>query len=230
MKFKLLMIPAALIFQVAGAQNEPIALASPQKTLAEISVSPSNSVTPTTSVTLTNSVDAVPAVDAMPAVYTPNGVNIMEYKSVYEAATLEEEVQLATERFNLSQSQQEIWTEAAYDRRLSEKLAYPKLESKTTDYSYSKDAVYRGLRTSHNTFYETIIGYLSPGQKQAIEADRAILHEKQRRLAKIPPPPPPTVTVAPVDSTALKEQILKEAEKIKAEEKKSKKKKKQLKA
>lgn len=211
MRFKFLIIPAVIMFQVAGAQNEPIAATVPQKTLAEISVTPSNTIVLT---------DPTPS-----PVLTSSGENIMDYKSVYDASTLEEEVKMAAERFNLTKSQQDVWTEAAFDRRLTEKQAYEKLDSKTTDYSYSKDAVYRGLRTSQNTFYEIIIGYLSPAQKQALEADRAILHEKQRRLAKIPPPAP-TVTVVPVDSTAIKEQILKEAEKIKAAEKKSKKKKK----
>ena len=148
----------------------------------------------------------------------------MDYKSVYEAATLEEEVQLATKRFDLTKSQQDVWSVAAFDRRLIEKQVYEKIDSK--DPNYSKDASYRGLRTAQNTFYETITGYLKPAQKQALEVDRAIMHEKQSRLAKIPPPPAPTVTVAPVDSTLIKEQILKDAERIKAEQKKSKKKKK----
>lgn len=145
----------------------------------------------------------------------------MDYKSVYEAGTAEEEAQMAAERFNLSKSQQEVWLTSAIDRRQSEKQAYEKLNSK--DMNYSKDAVYMGLRISQNTFYETVIGYLNPAQKQALELDRTIRNEKQRRLAKLPPPPPPapTVTVVPVDSVAIKEQ-----EKIKAAEKKPKKKKK----
>jgi hypothetical protein len=145
----------------------------------------------------------------------------MDYKSVYEAATIEEEVKMAAERFNLTPSQQDVWLSAAVDRREAERQAREKLDSKAAN--YEKDPVYRGLRSSQNTFYETIIGYLTPAQKQAMETDRAILQEKQKRLAKLPPPPPstPTVTIAPVDSTAIKE-----AEKSKGTGKKSKKKRK----
>jgi hypothetical protein len=205
-------LPATLIIQLAGAQNGPSALTVSQGTLASITVTPSSPVSLT---------DA----PSLPLAPEGDNVNIMDYKSVYEAATLEEEVQSAAERFKLTKSQQDVWTEAAFDRRQAEKIARERLDSKTTD--YSKDAVYRGLRTAQNSFYEIITGYLSPAQKQAMEDDRTILHEKQRRLAKIAPPVvAPTVTVAPVDSTAIKEQILKEAEKIKAAEKKSKKKRK----
>jgi hypothetical protein len=144
----------------------------------------------------------------------------MDYKSVYETATLEEEVEMATGRFHLTPSQQDVWKVAATERRITEKQVYEKLESKDTD--YSRDAMYKALRTSHNTFYEAIIGYLNPNQKQAIEFDRTVIAEKQKRLAKLPPPPPPapTVTVAPVDSAALKE-----SEKVKAGKKTKKKKK-----
>jgi hypothetical protein len=205
-------LPATLIIQLAGAQNGPSALTVSQGTLASITVTPSAPASLT---------DA----PSLPLAPEGDNVNIMDYKSVYEAATLEEEVQSAAERFKLTKSQQDVWTEAAFDRRQAEKIARERLDSKTTD--YSKDAVYRGLRTAQNSFYEIITGYLSPAQKQAMEDDRTILHEKQRRLAKIAPPVvAPTVTVAPVDSTAIKEQILKEAEKIKAAEKKSKKKRK----
>jgi hypothetical protein len=205
-------LPATLIIQLAGAQNGPSALTVSQGTLASITVTPSSPASLT---------DA----PSLPLAPEGDNVNIMDYKSVYEAATLEEEVQSAAERFKLTKSQQDVWTEAAFDRRQAEKIARERLDSKTTD--YSKDAVYRGLRTAQNSFYEIITGYLSPAQKQAMEDDRTILHEKQRRLAKIAPPVvAPTVTVAPVDSTAIKEQILKEAEKIKAAEKKSKKKRK----
>ena len=114
-----------------------------------------------------------------------------------------------------------MWLTAAIDRRQSEKQAYEKLNSK--DIGYGKDAVYMGLRISQNSFYETITGYLNPDQKQALELDRAIRNEKQRRLAKLPRPVAPTVTVTPIDSTKIKE---KEAEKIKPADKKSKKKKK----
>jgi hypothetical protein len=207
MRIKFFIIPAALIFQVAGAQNGPAPLTVSQGTLASITV------TPSTPVTLND-----------PATSTEEGDTYINYKSVYEAATLEEEVQMAAERFNLTKSQQDVWMTAAVDRRKTEKEVYEKLSSKDVD--YSKDAVYRGLRMSHNTFHEIVVGHLNPAQKQALEEDRAILHEKQRRLAKLSPPPAPTVTVAPVDSAAIKEQILKEAEKIKAAEKKSKAKKK----
>jgi hypothetical protein len=209
MNLKFFMIPAALIFQVAGAQNSPSALTASEGTLAAITVTPSAPVTLT---------DPTPSSDL-----SLEGEKIMDYKSVYEASTLEEEVQMAAKRFNLTKSQQDVWSVAAFDRRLVEKQVYEKLDSK--DINYSKDASYRGLRTAQNTFYETIIGYLNPSQKQAVAFDSEIIHEKQSRLAKIPSPPPPTVTVAPVDSTLIKEQILKDAEKIKAEQKKAKKKK-----
>jgi hypothetical protein len=201
-------IPAALMFQVAGAQNGTSQLAASQGNLAAVTV------TASTPVTLT---DATPSTNSGETSY-------LDYKSVYEAATLEEEVQMATERFNLTKSQQDVWMLAAVDRRKTEKDVYEKLNLK--DPAISKDGLYRSLRTAHNTFSEQITGYLNPAQKQSLDWDRAILHEKQQRLAKLAPPPVPTVTVAPVDSTVIKEQILKEAEKIKAAEKKSKKKKK----
>lgn len=206
MRYKFFIIPAALIFQVAGAQIEPVPLTVSQGTFAAVTVTPSISDTLTDPISSTESTD-----------------NYLNYKSVYETATLEEEVQMAGERFSLTKSQQDVWMAAAVDRRKTEKQAYERLSSKDMD--YSKDAVYRGLRISHNTFHEIIVGHLNPAQKQALELDRAILNEKQRRVAKIPPPAP-TVTVVPVDSTLIKEQILIEAEKIKAEQKKSKKKKK----
>lgn len=129
----------------------------------------------------------------------------LDYKSVYEAGTLEEEVKMAAERFKLSASQQEIWLTAAKDRRNDEQQAKVKLESNMS--SYEKEPIYRGLRTAQNTFYNTIIGFLSPVQKQAMETDRLILQEKQQRIAKLPPPPPPapTVTVMPVDSVVTPE-------------------------
>lgn len=199
--------PAALIFQLAGAQNNgQVPLTISQGSFAAITV------TASTEGALTDPIS------------TPgSGDEYLDYKSVYEAATLEEEVQMAGERFNLTKSQQDVWMTAAVDRRAAEKQAYEKLNSSATD--YNKDAVYKGLRYAHITFSEKIIGYLDPAQKHAIEVDRAILHEKQLRVAKLAPPPPPPVA-APVDSTLIKEQILKEAEKIKAAEKKSKKKKK----
>jgi hypothetical protein len=138
---------------------------------------------------------------------------------VYDAPTVEEEVKMAAERFSLTPAQQDAWLAAAVERRETEKPAREKLDSKSS--SYEKEGAYRGLRSSQNMFYETIIGYLSPAQKQAFETDRLILNEKQKKLAKLPPPPPPapTVTVAPVDSAAIKKEE-------KAKGKKSKKKKK----
>ncbi len=210
MRSILFIIPAALMFQVANAQNGPAPLTVTQGSFATITVTPATSPTPLT--------DPTPSTK-------PGEINYLDYKSVYEAATLEEEVLMATERFSLTLSQQDVWMTAAVDRRAAEKQAYEKLNSTATD--YSKDAVYKGLRYAHNTFSEKIIGYLTPNQKYALDLDRAILHERQLRVAKLaPPPPPPTVTVSPVDSTLIKDQILKEAEKIKAEQKRSKKKKK----
>jgi hypothetical protein len=207
MRYRFFIIPAALIFQVAGAQNSIASFPASQGTATTTPATSSATVTP---------VSSTPS-SISESTQTP----IMDYKSVYEAATLEEEVQMATERFHLTQAQQEIWQSAATDRRIIEKQVYAKLDSKDTD--YSKDAVYRALRTSHNNFYEAIVGYLNPNQKQALEFDRAVIQEKHKRLAKLPPPPPPapTVTVAPVDSAAIKQ-----SEKAKATGKKSKKKRK----
>jgi hypothetical protein len=145
----------------------------------------------------------------------------MDYKSVYDTPTVEEEVKMAAERFNLTPSQQEVWLTAATERRETEVPARGKIDSKAAN--YEKESAYRGLRSAQNTFYETITGYLSPAQKQALETDRMIVQEKQKRLAKLAPPPPPpasTVTVPPVDSIAIKQ-----AEKEKKTSKKSKKKK-----
>ncbi len=207
MRFTFLIIPSVLIFQAASAQNESAMPATQQATV----VAPSS---PASSTPVTSS----PAAD-VPGATTSTLTRIVDYKSVFEAATVEEEVQMATERFTLSPSQQDLWLVAATDRRLAEKQAYGKLESKSQD--YQKSAVYGGLRAAHNTFHETIVGHLSPSQKQSLENDRLIMEEKRQRLAKIPPPPPtPTVAVATVDSAAIKE-----ADK-KAAGKKSKKKKK----
>lgn len=195
-------ITTVLILHVACAQNGTVPLTVSQGTYVTVSPATSTPLKPT---------DPTPS--------SSSGENIMDYKSVYEAATLEEEVQMAAERFHLTKSQQDVWMTAATDRRQIEKQAYEKLNSKSTE--YDKDPVYLGLRISHNTFYETIIGYLNPAQKQAIELDRAIRNEKQKRLAKLPPPAAPTITVAPVDSAAIKE-----PEKIKGADKKSKEKKK----
>jgi hypothetical protein len=142
----------------------------------------------------------------------------VDYKSVYDSPTVEEEVKMAADRFNLTKSQQDVWLSAASDRRLVENQVRGKLESNAP--LYEKDPAYRGLRSAQNTFYETIIGYLSPAQKQSLETDRAILQEKQKRLAKLPPAAPtPTVTVAPVDSATIKP-----VEKSKSKSKKTKKK------
>ncbi|MGZ3882719.1 MAG: hypothetical protein ACXVPQ_07730 [Bacteroidia bacterium] len=205
MRFKFLIIPSVLIVQAAVAQTHSSYLATGEGT-------------PTTTVEA-----AAPVADQAHTLTSsvPGETAIMDYKSVYESATTEEEVKMATDRFNLTKSQQEIWLTAAADRREAEKKAREQLESK--DPNYSRDAVYKGLKSSQNTFYETIIGYLSPTQKQALETDREILEEKRKRVAKLPPPPPPapTVTVAPVDSTAIKA-----AEKAKIQNKKTRKKKK----
>jgi hypothetical protein len=146
-------------------------------------------------------------------------ITYLDYKSVYEAASLEEEVKMAAERFKLSQDQQEMWTQAAEDRRKVEQQAKEKLSTATN--SYEKDPIYRGLRTAQNDFYTTIVGYLTPVQKQYFETDRLILQEKQQRLAKLPPPPPPapTVTAVPIDSVLTKEPQ-KEPAKAKAKKRK----------
>lgn len=144
----------------------------------------------------------------------------MDYKNVYEAETLEEEVQLATERFNLNTTQQEVWATAAVNRRLVEKQTRAKLESKDTD--YSRHDAYKGLKMAHSEFCETITGYFNPTQKQAMEKDRIILEEKRKMIVKLPPPViAPTITVAPIDSAAIYE-----SEKIKKAKQRSKKKKK----
>jgi hypothetical protein len=198
MQFRILIIFPVLILQVAAAQNGPASL--PQGNATAVSVA-SSTVMPTD-----------PA--SSPA---STQVAIVDYKSVYDAPTKEEEVKMAAERFNLTPSQQDVWLTAATDRREVEKQAREKIDSKAPN--YEKEGAYKGLKSAQNTFYETIIGYLSPAQKQAFETDRLILQEKQKRLAKLAPPPPPapSVTVAPVDSTAIKQ-----AEKSKVTGKKSK--------
>lgn len=215
MRFKFLIIPSVFIFQVAGAQTN-----SSSVTLTQASTTTPASAASSTPVVPSEPV-AAPAAAASPVSTEPAPVAIIDYKSVYDAPTVEEEVKMAAERFNLTPSQQEIWLTAATDRRTSEKLVQEKLDSK--DANYTKEGLYRGLRSSQTTFHETIIGHLTPKQKDALETDRLILQEKQKRLAKLPPPPPPapTVTVAPVDSSAIKD-----TKKDKAAGKKSKKKKK----
>jgi len=209
MRHKFLIIPAALMFQVAGAQNSTPLLTPTEVTVtAAVSGNSSTPVTPDVS---------TPAAGLPPSTQ----MSILDYKSVYEAATVEEEVKMATERFELTPSQQDVWLSAATDRREGEKQARDKFESKAS--SYEKEGAYRGLRSSQNTFHETIIGYLAPAQKHAYETDRLILQERQKKMAKLPPPAP-TVTVAPVDSSAIKE-----AEKNKDTGKKAKKKKKTVK-
>jgi 1,2-phenylacetyl-CoA epoxidase PaaB subunit len=196
------------MFQLAGAQNNSASLTTSQG-LVPIPVSAASSTPDTPPVSTTTATEPV-----------STQIAIIDYKSVYETATIEEEVKMATERFNLTPSQQDMWLVAATDRRATEKQAQEKLDSKAAN--YEKDGIYRGLRSAQNTFYETIIGYLSPVQKQALETDRLIMEEKRKKLAKLPPPTPaPTVTVAPVDSAAIKE-----TEKSKVKSKKSKKKKK----
>lgn len=210
MRFKLLVIPAALTLQVGTAQNGSASVTSSQEPVTMPAPAPSPTV-------FASPTAPVPSADSPASGQTA----IVDYKSVYEAATVEEEVRMATERFGLTTSQQDIWLSAATDRRETEKQARDKLDAKAAN--YEKDGIYRGLRASQNTFHETITGYLTPAQKQALETDRLILEEKRKKLAKLPPPPPPapTVTVAPVDSAAIKE-----AEKPKETGKKSKKKKK----
>jgi hypothetical protein len=212
MRLHLLLIPSAFIFNFAVAQNGSASLSTAQATVtAPVSPASSTPVVPATPET--------PAPVSIPAAEEERTA-IIDYKSVYEATTVEEEVKLAAERFGLSASQQDMWLQAATDRRLTEKQVREKLDSKA---DFDRDGVYRGLRASQNTFHETIMGYLNPTQKQSFETDRLILQEKQKRLAKMPPPPPPapTVTVPAVDSAAIKA-----SEEPKAKGKKSKKKKK----
>jgi hypothetical protein len=216
MQFKFLIIPSVLIMQVATAQNE---LATPATRQATVTtpVSPASTtlVSPASSTPVTTSASA-----DTPAASTTTLTRIVDYKSMFEAATVEEEVKMATERLTLSPDQQDMWLRAATDRRRAEKQAYDKLDSKSQD--YQKSAVYGGLRSAQNTFHETIIGHLSPSQKGSLERDRLIQQEKQQILAATPPPPPtPTVAPVQVDSAAIKE-----ADKSKTTGKKAKKKKK----
>ena len=209
MQFKFLLIPAAFMLQVASAQN------------GSVSVTPSQAPVPAPATEASPSAAAMPdQADAMASTEAPRTA-ILDYKSVYEAATIEDEVKMAAERFSLTPSQQEVWLTAAADRRAAEKKTQEMLASKAVN--IDREGAYRGLRNAHNNFHQAIVGYLSPAQKQAFERDRLILQEKQQRLAKLPPPPPPapTVTAAPVDSAAIKE-----PEKNKSKSKKSRKKKK----
>lgn len=206
MKFKFLIIPSLFVVQCALAQN-----GTPTVSPSQGTATTTPAVSSPTTVTLIDQSSSQGTV-----AYTEG--TIMDYKSVYEAATLEEEVKMATERFSLTKTQQDLWSTIAVDRRGVEKRTKELLESK--DPNLSKDNVYKGLRNAQNTFYEKITGHLSPTQKSAMETDRTIMEEKRKRIAKLPPPTP-TVTVMPVDSAAIKAE-----EKAKAPAKKSKKKKK----
>jgi hypothetical protein len=208
MQFKFLIIPTLLAFQVATAQNGTVTTVPSQGTSTTLASAFSTTFAPA---------ETSPA----PASPASGQTSYLDYKSIYETSTVEDEVKMAAERFKLTPSQQDMWLVAATDRRVVETQARTKLEGKVDN--YEKDGIYRGLKSAQNTFYETITGYLTPTQKQEMETDRLILAEKQRRIAKLPPPPPPapTVTVAPVDSTAIKA-----AENEKKTTKKSKKKKK----
>jgi hypothetical protein len=211
MRINFLIVPAILMFKVAGAQNGSASITPAGTVSIPVSAASSTPVSP----------PVAPAVSS-PEPASPAGTetSYLDYKSVYETATVEEEVVMASERFGLTTSQQDMWLKAAGDRRQSEKQFRDKIESKT---DFDKSGAYMGLRSSLNTFHETIIAYLTPAQKQALETDRLILQEKQQRVAKLPPPPPPapTVTAAPVDSAAIKE-----TEKNKVKGKKARKKKK----
>ncbi|MCW3076459.1 MAG: hypothetical protein JWO32_1068 [Bacteroidetes bacterium] len=206
MRLNFLIISSVLMLQLTLAQNNSSTVTTGNGTLTTMGTSPS-----TGTVSLSDQ-------SSVPSTVALTDGTIMDYKSVYESATLEEEVKMATERFSLTKAQQDVWLTEAADRRVAEKRAHEQLESK--DANINKDNVYKGLRGSQNTFYQKITGYLSPSQKQAMETDRAILEEKRKRVAKLPPPVP-TVTVIPVDSVAIKA-----AEKEKTQGKKSKKKKK----
>jgi hypothetical protein len=215
MHLKFLIIPSLIICQAAAAQNGSASL-----TLTQANTTTPAPASTTTPLPATVTAVSSPVPEAAPAVEPPGSspATLLDYKSVYEAATIEEEVKMAAERFNLTPAQQEVWHAAALDRRQSEQFARDKLNAKGGN--LEKESVYRGLRSSQNTFHETIIGYLTPTQKQAFESDRLVLQEKQKRLAKMPPAPPaPTVTVAPVDSSAVKD-----SGKTKGKSKKSKKK------
>jgi hypothetical protein len=190
MRSKLFIIPTVLIFQLAAAQTGTAPAAAAQEiATTPVSASSAAPVTPPASESSASS---------------PVTKSVLDFQSVYETATVEEEVKLAAERFELTKDQQNMWMAAATERRETESQARVKIDSKASN--YDKEGAYRGLRSAQNTFYETIIGHLAPAQKQALETDRLIMQEKQKKLAKLPPPPPPapTVTVAPVDSAAIK--------------------------
>jgi hypothetical protein len=209
MRFSFLVIPSVILMQVASAQNEAAAPATGQATMITTPVTPASS----TPVVNSGSTDSQ-------ATSTSTLTRIVDYKSMFETATVEEEVKMATERLSLSTDQQDLWLRAATDRRRAEKQAYDKLDSKSQD--YQKNSVYGGLRTAQNLFHESIIGHLSPSQKSMLERDRLIQAEKQQIIANTPPPPPtPSVAPVQVDSAAIKE-----TEKSKTAGKKGKKKKK----
>src|SRR5687767_2997744 len=109
MNIKILIIPALLISQFAGAQN-----GAGTYTISEASVT-NTATTGSATAGTTTSTDATAAGEGQ--------VSYLDYKSVYEAATIEEEVKMATERFTLTPAQQEVWLKAATDRRAVELMA-----------------------------------------------------------------------------------------------------------
>jgi hypothetical protein len=191
MRLQFSIFTSLLIFQAAVAQN-PASSVSEQGVVAAPA---------TVSTTTANTHEATSSSESNAS----NQIAIIDYKSVYEAETLEDEVKFATDRFSLTPTQQDIWLTAAKERREIEKNARIKFDAK--DPNTDKAAVYMGLRAAHNTFYEIIIGYLSPAQKQSLEEERLIQQERQKRLAKLTPPPTlviDSVKVAPIDSSMIK--------------------------
>ncbi|MBL7930680.1 MAG: hypothetical protein JNL60_02195, partial [Bacteroidia bacterium] len=183
----------------------------------------------------TSSSDAIQTTEPLSSAMPPpppgyTNTLVVDYKSVYEAPTPEEEVKIAAERFNLTLDQQDIWLLAAKDRREGERK-FREFDAKAGN--ADRDGAYRGYRTSQNAFYETIIGHLTPQQKAAFERDRLIIEERDKRLARWNQENPSaptssiqttTVTVVPttfgMDSTAIKQK-----NKEKGNSKKTKKKK-----
>lgn len=196
----------------ALAQNNQASTRSQQGTVTAAPES-SSSNSPTTAVQTTATINEQPS-SAIPPPPGYTNTLIIDYKSVYETPTAEEEVLAATERFTLTPDQQDIWLLAAKDRREGERQFKEKADSKTA--SYEMDGAYRGYRTSQNTFYETIIGHLSPSQRSSFERDRLIIEERDKRLARWPMERPAasstvqttTVTVVPTtfgqDSATVK--------------------------
>src|ERR1043166_4552445 len=111
MRFKFLFIPSVLIFQVAAAQEgAPVTVT--QGTVTPVSAASSTPVTPPIPPPVSPPV-SISSLDSL----NSNRTRIVDYKSVYEAATTEEEVKMAAERFGLTTSQQDMWLTAATDRR-----------------------------------------------------------------------------------------------------------------